>query len=234
MHCHRFNHHINIFASILYLKSPFSPSCISHLMKASPGPRADCHNACWLLTTLRGASLPTEHPPLSFFFSHSLHSQHLLPAQEGPPGEALRLLTLFPSCFLSLISSLCVDTLVAPTHSLGGARETLCLPWPWYSTSIPCFEDISTTPAAFSSHLDPQSQQAVIHAVQEEKGWHESQHPALCCGQGIIFTLQSKCNSALGLIVGTQLIKSGYYLHVLARHQPSCLPIFPGAGSSLL
>lgn len=88
---------------------------------------------------------------------------------------------------------------------------------------------LSTTPAAFPSHSVPQSQQAVIHAVLEEKGCHESQHPALCCGQGIIFTLQRKFNSALGLIVGTQLIKSG-----LARHQLSCLPIFPGAGSSLL
>lgn len=87
---------------------------------------------------------------------------------------------------------------------------------------------------AFPSHPDPQSQQAVIHAVQEEKGWHESQHPALCCGQGTIFTLHRKCNAALGLIVGTQLIESGNYLHALARHQLSCLPIFPGAGSSLL
>lgn len=58
---------IFFFASVLYLKPLLSPSCISHLMKVSPEPRADYHSACWLPTTLRGASLPHSIPP--FFFS---------------------------------------------------------------------------------------------------------------------------------------------------------------------
>lgn len=138
MHCHSHSHHIIIFASILYLKSPFSPSCISQLMNGSPGTRADYHNACWLPSTLRGASLPAEHPPSlpSFPDSH-----HLLPAQEGPPGKALRMLTLFPSCFLSPISSPCVWTPWGhlPTHWEGHQRHHVC-PAPDTQHLTPCFE----------------------------------------------------------------------------------------------
>lgn len=127
-------------------------------------------------------SIPSARPPSLTPRTPTTSCQH----QERPPEEPLRLLTLLPLFCLLLLLYEPPDGIYPLT--VRGIRDTVpALPLV-LSTGHLVLRALSTAPAAFPSHPAPQSQQG-------EKGWHESQLSALCCGQGTIFILQSKGNS---------------------------------------
>lgn len=121
-------------------------------------------------------SIPPPRPPSLTPCIPTTSCQH----QERPP----RLLTLLPRSRPLLYEP--TDG-IYPLAGRGIRGIVPALPLV-LSTSHLVLRALSTAPAVFPSHPALQSQQG-------ENGCHESQLSALCCGQGIIFTLQSKGNS---------------------------------------